>query len=160
MLGQLLPVEKRGMGHASTATWYWGESAVDAGCNKFLAKVIEILDASASLDLLYDLKSRNALHGCMHMIVSKMIQLRTKQRRGTSMRLLPLSKSRSLRRVRRAFKMALLALKISSTNATSAVGKYPLICRSYRSFSSPAQAQACQPLAAKVLGKLAMYSPV
>lgn len=75
----------------------------------------------------------------------------TKQSRGTGNRLFPLSKRlrckcqenpmescyRSFKRVNRALRIAELALKISSMNATSAVGKYPSICRMYKSLSNP-----------------------
>ena len=47
----------------------------------------------------------------------------TRHSKGAFRRSLPLSQRRSLSSVSRAFKMALLALKISSTNATSAVGR-------------------------------------
>ena len=53
------------------------------------------------------------------------------------MRWLPLSNRRSLSSVSSAFRMALLALKISSTKATSLVGRYPSIWRTYSSFSRP-----------------------
>ena len=47
----------------------------------------------------------------------------TRQSNGTLTRSLPLSKSLSLRMVRRELRMAELALKTSSTNATVAVGR-------------------------------------
>jgi hypothetical protein len=46
---------------------------------------------------------------------------------GTLERVVPLSKRRSLRIVRRVFRMAELALKISSMKATEAVGRYPAV---------------------------------
>mmetsp|Transcript_15105 Transcript_15105/g.54410 ORF Transcript_15105/g.54410 Transcript_15105/m.54410 type:complete len:366 (+) Transcript_15105:669-1766(+) len=61
----------------------------------------------------------------------------TRHSSGTLTRSAPLSNSRSLRMVSSEFKMAELALKTSSTNATVAVGRYPSVCRTYRSFSSP-----------------------
>jgi hypothetical protein len=48
---------------------------------------------------------------------------RTRQSSGTGKRSLPLSNSRSFSNVSSALRMALLALKISSMNATSAVGR-------------------------------------
>jgi len=42
----------------------------------------------------------------------------------------PLSNSRSLRRVRSALRMALFALKTSSTKAMEARGRKPAVCRS------------------------------
>ena len=47
----------------------------------------------------------------------------TRHRRGTRSLSVPLSKSRSFNTVKSVFKMALLALKISSTKATLALGK-------------------------------------
>ena len=47
----------------------------------------------------------------------------TKQSSGTGRRSLPLSNSRSFSSVSSALRIALLALKISSMNATSAVGR-------------------------------------
>ncbi len=62
----------------------------------------------------------------------------TRHSSGTSSRWLPLSNSLSLSSVSRAFRMALLALKISSMKATSAVGRYPSVFLVYSSFSRPA----------------------
>mmetsp|Transcript_14974 Transcript_14974/g.45195 ORF Transcript_14974/g.45195 Transcript_14974/m.45195 type:complete len:201 (+) Transcript_14974:1396-1998(+) len=59
----------------------------------------------------------------------------TRQMRGTVMRSVPLSNRRSLRMVSSVLRMALLALKISSMNATEPVGRYPSVCRTYRSSS-------------------------
>jgi hypothetical protein len=53
----------------------------------------------------------------------------TRQRRGTRARVAPLSNSRSFSSVSSVFKIAELALKISSTKATCASGRYPRVCR-------------------------------
>ena len=62
---------------------------------------------------------------------------RTRHSSGTGRRWLPLSNRRSFSSVSSAFRMALLALKISSMNAISAVGRYPSVLRTYWSSSSP-----------------------
>ena len=55
---------------------------------------------------------------------------------GTLIRSMPLSNFLSFSMVSKEFNIALLALKISSRNATLAVGKYLSILRTYLSFSS------------------------
>mmetsp|Transcript_1056 Transcript_1056/g.3258 ORF Transcript_1056/g.3258 Transcript_1056/m.3258 type:complete len:260 (-) Transcript_1056:429-1208(-) len=61
----------------------------------------------------------------------------TRHSSGTGSRSVPLSKRRSFRIVSSAFRMAEFALKISSMNATSAVGRYPSVFLLYSSRSSP-----------------------
>mmetsp|Transcript_7245 Transcript_7245/g.26647 ORF Transcript_7245/g.26647 Transcript_7245/m.26647 type:complete len:302 (+) Transcript_7245:755-1660(+) len=57
--------------------------------------------------------------------------------KGTLTLSLPLSKRPSFRIVSSELRMAEFALKISSTNATSAVGRYPSMARMYSSCSRP-----------------------
>jgi len=61
----------------------------------------------------------------------------TMQSRGTSILSAPLSNSLSFSKVSKALRIAELALKISSTKATWAVGRYPSIWRWYLSSSRP-----------------------
>ncbi len=73
------------------------------------------------------------------------------------MRRKPLSNRRSLSSVSSAFRMALLALKISSMKATSAVGRYPSILRTYSSFSRPGAPSGAARVSKQIESKVQEY---
>mmetsp|Transcript_8904 Transcript_8904/g.20195 ORF Transcript_8904/g.20195 Transcript_8904/m.20195 type:complete len:268 (+) Transcript_8904:780-1583(+) len=115
----------------------WPSESADAPANPDAASSVRLASPSA-LTCLTDLRRRKRSYSASSSSDSgNSLDAPTRHSSGTLCLSVPLSNSLSLSRVSSALRMAEFALKISSTNATSAVGRYPSVCRTYLSFSSP-----------------------